>query len=307
MKTPAQVAIVEVGPRDGLQNLSQFLPTDRKIRFIELLAESGLKNIEVTSFVHPKAVPQFRDAQEVFSGLAELKGIKKTALVPNVIGVKNALAAGATAFSFVFSLSESHNLRNVNKTREESLIELSGIQEMLKDRPGISLRVVLSVVFGCPFEGQVRIEDTLYYLDRLRAMGVTEVILADTVGYGRPRQVREIIRACRDHCRSFTFGVHFHNTRGLGLANVLVCLEEGIAVFDSSLGGLGGCPFVPGATGNIATEDLVFMLEDLGIASGVNLDRLLQATRFIKECLPEAALSSSLFQAGLPGREGQSC
>lgn len=305
MNFPKKVTIVEVGPRDGLQNLAQFLETEKKIQLIKLLAAAGLKSIEATSFVHPKVIPQFRDAKDIISGLSDLKEVRIIALVPNAIGVQNALVSGVRDLSFVFSVSETHNQKNVNKTREESLAELKNIMALGRGHTDLSIRVVLSTVFGCPYEGEINLEDILLYIERVGNLGITEVILADTVGYGRPNQVRQIVRSCSNHFPSLTFGVHFHNTRGLGLANVLVCLEEGITIYDASVGGLGGCPFVPRATGNIATEDLVFMLAGMDIESGVDLEALFQATRFVAENLPDATLTSSVFQAGLPKRGNQ--
>ncbi len=307
MKMPSEVSIIEVGSRDGLQNVEQFLETEKKVQLIELLAKSGLKRIEATSFVHPKAIPQFRDAKEIISGVIDLKGVELSALVPNLIGAKNALGSGVRELAFVFSISESHNKNNVNKTREESIQELEKILAFQGEFPGMCVRVSLSTVFGCPFEGEVREEEILKYIERVRDLGVTTVTLSDTVGYGNPKQVRQIIRSCLDRFLSITFGVHFHNTRGLGLANALVCLEEGITIFDSSIGGLGGCPFAPGATGNISTEDLVFMFDGMGIRTGVNIEFLFEASQFLKNNLRDTQLSSHVFKAGLPKGESYIC
>lgn len=300
MDMPKEVDIVEVGPRDGLQNIQHFLETEKKVQLIKLLAKSGLKRIEATSFVHPKAIPQFRDAKEIVSGIIDLKDIELSVLVPNLIGAKNALESGIRELAFVFSISESHNKSNVNKTREESLEELKRVLPLKEDYPEMKVRVSLSTVFGCPFEGEVRAEETLKYIDKVKDLGIMTITLSDTVGYGNPKQVREIVRSCLDQFPSITFGVHFHNTRGLGLANTLACLEEGIAIFDSSIGGLGGCPFAPGATGNISTEDLVFMYEGMGIRTGVNIELLFEASRFLQNNLKDIPLSSHLFKAGLP-------
>ncbi len=300
MKMPQEVYIVEVGPRDGLQNIEQFLETEKKVQLIKLLAQSGLRRIEATSFVHPKAIPQFRDAKEIISGILGLKDVQFSALVPNLVGAKNALESGVKELAFVFSISESHNKNNVNRTREESVQELEKILSLKKENPDMKVRVSLSTVFGCPFEGKVKEEEILRYIGRVKDLGATTITLSDTVGYGNPKQVRQIIKSCLNQFPSITFGVHFHNTRGLGLANALVCLEEGIMIFDSSIGGLGGCPFAPGATGNISTEDLVFMLDEMGIRTGVNIELLFEASRFLQNNLKDIPLSSHLFKAGPP-------
>jgi hydroxymethylglutaryl-CoA lyase len=299
-KMLSEVNIVEVGPRDGLQNIEQFLETEKKVQLVKLLARSGLKRIEATSFVHPKAIPQFSDARDIIAGVKDLDGIEISALVPNLVGAKNALESGVKNLAFVFSISESHNKNNVRKTRDESIHDLEKIFGLRGDFPEMKVRVNLSTVFGCPFEGEVKTEETLKYIDKVKDLGITTITLSDTVGYGNPKQVRQIIKSCLSQFPSITFGVHFHNTRGLGLANVLVCLEEGIMIFDSSIGGLGGCPFAPGATGNISTEDLVFMLNGMGIRHGVNIEHLFNASQFLQENLKEVPLSSHLFKAGLP-------
>jgi hydroxymethylglutaryl-CoA lyase len=237
----------------------------------------------------------------------DLKEIEISALVPNLFGAKNALENGVRELAFVFSISESHNKNNVRKTREESILELEKILTLKEKFPEMKVRVSLSTVFGCPFEGEVKEEEILRYIGRVKDLGVTTITLSDTVGYGNPKQVRQIIKSCLNQFPSITFGVHFHNTRGLGLANVLVCLEEGIMIFDSSIGGLGGCPFAPGATGNISTEDLVFMLEGMGIRTGVNVELLFMASQFLKNQLKDIPLFSHVFKAGLPKGEGQVC
>ncbi|MCX5905950.1 MAG: hydroxymethylglutaryl-CoA lyase [Deltaproteobacteria bacterium] len=307
MNIPTEVSIVEVGPRDGLQNIPEFLDTEKKIELIKLLVQSGLKRIEATSFVHPKAIPQFRDARDIIAGVVHLPGVRLRALVPNLIGSKNALASGVRELSFVFSASEAHNKSNVNRTREESVDELEKILGLKEAYPDMAVQVSLATVFGCPFEGEVKEEETLKYVTLVKELGVDTITLADTVGFGNPRQVRQIVRACLRQFPSITFGVHFHNTRGLGLANTLVCLEEGISLLDSSIGGLGGCPFAPGATGNISTEDLVFMLDGMGIQTGVRIEGLLEASCFLKENLRDIQITSHLFKAGLPSGERSIC
>ncbi len=302
MDMPLEASVVEVGPRDGLQNLTQFLETEKKIQLIKLLAKSGLKYIEATSFVHPKAIPQFKDAKEIIAGVIHLPGVKLRVLVPNLFGAKGALEAGIRELAFVFSVSESHNKNNVNKTREESVGELEKILELKEEYREMNVMASLSTTFGCPFEGEVKEAEILKYIERVISLGVTSLTLADTVGYGNPKQVRHIVRRCLDQFPSVTFGAHFHNTRGLGLANALVCLEEGVKILDSSIGGLGGCPYAPGATGNIATEDLVFMLESMGIRTGIDMESLLQVSQFLHDAIKDVPIASHLYKAGLPKR-----
>jgi hydroxymethylglutaryl-CoA lyase len=307
MKMPLEVRVVEVGPRDGLQNLKQFLETEKKTQLIKLLANCGVKYMEATSFVHPKAIPQFKDAKEIVAGIIHIPGVKLRVLVPNLFGAKGALEAGIRELAFVFSVSESHNKNNVNKTREESVGELEKILELKKQYGNMSVMASLSTTFGCPFEGAVKDTEILRYVEKVINLGVTSITLADTVGYGNPKQVRHIVRRCLDQFPSVTFGAHFHNTRGLGLANALVCLEEGITILDSSIGGLGGCPYAPGATGNIATEDLVFMLESMGIRTGIDIQSLLQVAKFLCDHIKDVALASNLFKAGIPTKGNESC
>lgn len=305
MGIPSSVTVVEVGPRDGLQNLGQFLETEKKIQLLKLLIQSGVKRIEATSFVHPKAVPQFRDAKEVMKAVIDDPGVRMRALVPNLRGAQDALSCGVRDLSFVFSVSESHNQNNVNRSREASLQELKEILELRKTTPDLSVQVSLATTFGCPFEGEIPEGEIVKYVGRTQDLGVATITLADTVGFGNPRQVRSILRRCLREFPSVTFGVHFHNTRGLGLANTLVSLEEGIALLDSSIGGLGGCPFAPGATGNIATEDLVFMLDGMGIQTGIQIEGLFRATQFLKDHLVDLPITSALFKAGLPNPKGK--
>ena len=300
MTRSEEVEIVEVGPRDGLQNLQFFVDTEKKVQLIRLLAESGLSAIEATSFVHPKTIPQFRDAVPTIEGLKGLKGVKIIAMVPNLVGALNALKAGVQEITFVFSVSASHNSKNVNKTPGESLEELQKIMDL----PGMgdtwNLRVILATFFGCPFEGIIPDKIAYDYLDRVVSMGVKTISFADTVGYGNPRQVKRMITTALHRYPDRHFIIHLHNTRGLGLANALAAYEAGLRTFDAAIGGLGGCPYAPGATGNISTEDLVFMFESMGVKTGVQFANLLQASQYLKTILPGVELSSSLLRAGLP-------
>jgi hydroxymethylglutaryl-CoA lyase len=295
------VAIVEVGPRDGLQNLTHYLDTNTKIQLIHLLAQSGLREIEVGGFVSPKAIPQFRDIRELVKGLPGYKGIKFAALIPNLRGAQDALECGVRKVHFVFSVSQSHNLNNVRKTPEESLAELGNITELLASHPGVELSVDLATTFGCPFEMEVKKDDIMHYLDRIRDLGLRSVTLCDTVGYGNPRQVRDIFSLCMGRYPEITFRAHFHDTRGLGLVNTLVAYQVGVRSFDSSIGGLGGCPFAPGASGNVATEDQAFMFKEMEIETGVDIRSLFKVCQFLEENIPGVSLTSALYRAGLPG------
>ncbi len=302
---PAGLHIVEVGPRDGLQNLSAFVETGRKIDLIRKLAASGIREIQAGAFVNPQAIPQFRDMKEVLAGVREhgkTDGVVLTTLVPNLQGARNAVAAGVDKLDFFFSVSRSHNLNNVRQTPEESLEALRRVLEAFRSAPGLSFRVNLATVFGCPFEGYLDTATILRYVERTARLGIREITLCDTVGWGHPAQVEEILKGCLGGFPDVLFGVHFHNTRGLGVANALKAWETGVRVFDAAVGGLGGCPFAPGASGNVATEDLVFLFESMGIPAGIDLERLLEAASFLQGLLPDTPLSSSLFRAGPPRR-----
>jgi hydroxymethylglutaryl-CoA lyase len=295
-----QVEIVEVGPRDGLQNLPFYVETEKKVQLIRLLAQSGIKAMETTSFVHPKAIPQFRDAAETVAGVKGTPGLKIVALVPNLLGAQRALAAGVQELSFVFSVSLSHNRNNVNKTPEESLEELKRIFDLPGMETQWTLRVNLATAFGCPFEG-ILPDDLVYeYTDRVVRIGAKVIALADTVGYGNPAQVRRIVAVSLRQYPDRHFLIHLHNTRGLGLANALAAYEAGLRTFDSSIGGLGGCPYAPGATGNISTEDLVFMFESMGVKTGIRFPQLFRASNYLREILPGVEFSSGVLKAGLP-------
>jgi len=295
------VEIVEVGPRDGLQNISQYVETDQKIELIGLLAQSGLKEIEIGGFVHPKAIPQFRDIAEVTKGLDNIKGVKFTALIPNLRGARNAIESGIKKMHFVFSVSKSHNLSNARRTPDQSLVELKEIMVLASSDPGLEISVDLATTFGCPFEIEVKRDDIMYYVNRVYDLGVRSMTLCDTAGYGNPRQVGEIFQSCLEHRPEVLFRAHFHDTRGLGLANALAAYQAGVRSFDSSIGGLGGCPFAPGATGNVATEDLVFMFDEMGIENGVNVRALFEVCRYLEKMIPDVPITSSLYKAGFPG------
>jgi hydroxymethylglutaryl-CoA lyase len=297
-----KIHIVEVGPRDGLQNLSGFLETESKIGLIRRLAESGIREIQAGAFVSPRAIPQFRDVQVMMAGLRDLRDVTLTALVPNLEGARDALASGIRKFNFFFSVSRSHNLKNVRQTPQESLTALKIIRDELLPGTDVAVRVDLATAFGCPFEGAMKTEVILDYLRQVVFLGFREVTLCDTVGFGHPALVESVITACRTHFPEVALGLHLHNTRGLALANALRAYDMGIRSFDAAIGGLGGCPFAPGASGNVATEDMVFMFDAMGMATGIDLPALLRASQYLQDILPEAPITSALFRAGLPGK-----
>ncbi|MDP2815250.1 MAG: hydroxymethylglutaryl-CoA lyase, partial [Rectinemataceae bacterium] len=280
----------------------------KKISLIKRLAECGLREIEVGGFVSPKAIPQFQDIKEMIKGVIDIKGPRLTALVPNLTGAQNAVESGIKKIVFVFSASRSHNMNNVKRTPEESIEEMKKIKAWTSSScPNVEIRLNLATVFGCPFEKEVKKEDVFRYVEKTGEIGVLEITLCDTVGYGNPRQVEEIVGVCMEKYPAITFGVHFHNTRGLGLANNLAAYKSGIRSFDSSIGGLGGCPFAPGASGNVATEDAVFMFNEMGIQTSVDIGRLLKTSQYLKETLPDVPLTSALFRAGLPVQTVSAC
>ncbi len=298
----ARVRICEVGPRDGLQNLVACIPTARKIDLIRRLADAGLKDIQIGAFVNPQAIPQFADIEAVAGGVRDLGGVTLSALVPNVRGARRAVASGIDTLVFFFSVSRSHNLANVRQTPEASLAALEVIRTDVLPGSEATLRVDLATAFGCPFEGRIAAETVLAYVHRVAEAGIGEITLCDTVGVGNPRQTEALARACREAFPEIAFGMHFHDTRGLALANALKAWEAGIRSFDGALGGLGGCPFAPGATGNVATEDLAYLFSEMGIETGLSPEALLAAGGFLREAVPCIALTSALARAGLPVR-----
>lgn len=294
------VKIIEVGPRDGLQNIKTFVPADKKILFIKKLAACGIKEIQIGSFVSPRAIMQFKDIKEVANSVRSLRGVVLSALIPNERGAEKANTCGIKKFIFFFSVSREHNYCNVRQSPQESLKELQRICRSYLPDPSITLRVDLATAFGCPFSGNITTTAVLRMVEKAAACGIKEITLCDTVGFGNPRMVEEKFNACRRLFPKINFGAHFHNTRGLALANALRAYEIGIRSFDSAAGGLGGCPYAPGSSGNVATEDMVFMFEEMGIKTGVDLKKLLNVCSFLNKTLPQAKLASSLYQAGLP-------
>jgi hydroxymethylglutaryl-CoA lyase len=283
-KWPKQVTIKEVGPRDGLQNEKAFIETEDKIAWVNKLSQTGLTYIEITSFVNPKWIPQLSDAAEVAAKIKKEKGITYAALVPNLKGLEGALAANVDEVSVFMSASETHNRKNINKSIAETFPVLQEVVIQAKNA-GKTVRGYVSTVFGCPYEGAIDVEQVIKVADKLFEMGIDELSLGDTIGVANPRQVQEVLEEIFKRFPKVKLAMHFHNTRGTALANVLASLEMGITTFDSALGGLGGCPYAPGASGNLATDDLLYMLDGMGIETGVKMEQLVEAALFIQEKL----------------------
>ncbi|MFB6391525.1 hydroxymethylglutaryl-CoA lyase [Polymorphospora lycopeni] len=298
---PAKVSIREVGPRDGLQNEDP-VPTGAKIRLLDALSGTGVGRIEAVSFVHPKAIPQMADADEVWSGATQVDGVRYSALVPNSRGAQRALAAGFTEVEVVVSASDTHNRRNVNRSTAESLDDIAGLIALLHDA-GATAEVIVATSFGCPYEGDVDPARVAGIVDRVVADGADRVAFGDTTGMGTPRRVRELVTAVRDRQPDVPMLLHFHNTRGTALANLLAALELGVTEFDASVGGLGGCPYAPGASGNVATEEVVHMLHDMGVDTGIDLDRLIEVAAYAEEIVGRQ-LPSGVLRAGPRTRLG---
>jgi hydroxymethylglutaryl-CoA lyase len=278
---PATVNIVEVGPRDGLQNEAATIPTGDKIAFVDRLSAARLPTIEVSAFVSPRWVPQMGDAAEVFAGIARRAGTRYTALVPNRAGLDRAMTAGLREIAVFAAASETFSRRNINQTIDESLAVYRDVCERALGA-GLRVRGYVSTAFGCPFEGAVPPARAAAVAEALTAMGVFEVAVSDTIGIAHPGQVAGVVEAVAARLPLDRIALHFHDTRGQALANVMAALDLGVATFDASAGGLGGCPYAPGATGNLATEDLIYMLDGLGIHTGVDLDALVAASAFIE-------------------------
>lgn len=297
------IHICEVGPRDGLQNTKIFMPTDAKKAWLSALAAAGLPEIEVCSFVNPKLIAQFADASEVAAHALTLKGPAIVALVPNLKGAERAAAAGLRRITLPISASEAHSRSNVRKSTDEQVAELERIVALRDAQaPDRRMHVVagISTAFGCTLQGDVPEADVIGLCARVAATGVDAVSLADTVGYANPLQVRRLVSAVRAEIGGKLAAAHFHNTRGLGLANCVAAIEAGVNALDSSMAGLGGCPYAPGASGNVITEDLVFMLESMGLRTGVDIGRLLEARRILEAALPGAEFYGHLAKSGLP-------
>ncbi len=289
---PSQISVREVGPRDGLQN-EQPVATQAKIELIDRLSATGVQRIEAVSFVRPDAIPQMADADEVWRGIERAASVRYSALVPNLRGAKRALDSGLAELEAVVSASDTHNRKNVNRSTQESLDEIAEIISLAHDR-GASCQVVVSTAWGCPYEGDVPVERVVAVASRAVADGADAISFGDTTGMATPSRVRRLVGEFRSALPDTGLNLHFHNTRGTGLANVLTALELGVADFDASVGGLGGCPYAPGATGNIATEELIHMVEDMGVATGIDLEAMIEAAadaeRIIGRQLPSQVL-----------------
>ena len=291
------IHIQEVIPRDGFQIEKNFVPTDEKIKLIDRLSECGLSKIEVTSFVSPKAVPNLRDAEEVVTSIKRNPNLTYVALIPNVRGADRAIAAKIDEINLVMSASATHNRKNVNRTNEASL---NGFKEIMEHLKGTNIKVNGSVAtsFGCPFEGEISEDTVQHYIDTYLAMGMDSITLADTTGMANPVQVKRLVKKVMKQIGEVPLTLHFHNTRGMGLANVVAAIEAGATRFDASLGGIGGCPFAPGATGNICTEDLVHMLMEMEIETAVELDKLIDLSKGLPELLGREDIPGQVVKAG---------
>ncbi|WP_026560086.1 hydroxymethylglutaryl-CoA lyase [Bacillus sp. J37] len=293
MKWPQTVTIKEVGPRDGLQNEKTFISTKDKVKWIDHLSRTGLSYIEVTSFVHPEWIPALADSEQVAKNITREKGVTYAALVPNQKGLEKAIESNIDEVSVFLSVSETHNRKNINKSIHDTLPILKSVIDDAKCS-GKSVRGYLSTVFGCPYEGDISYRDVLKLCDELFDMGVNELSLGDTIGVATPKQVDDLLTLLLKSFSAEQFAMHFHNTRGTALANVTASLEAGITIFDSSLGGLGGCPYAPGASGNVATDDLLYMLHKMDIHTGVDLKELHKAAVYIQERIGRSLSSHSL-------------
>lgn len=281
---PASVTLYEVGPRDGLQNIDTSLSVETKVRFIDALSQTGLPVIEVGAFVSPRAVPQMADSDKVFQRIQRQEGLRYPVLVPNAQGLEAALAAGVQEIALFTAASETFNQKNINASIAQSLERFRPVVESAR-QAGVRVRGYISTCFGCPYEGRIEPSVVHHLTARLIEMGVSEVCLGDTIGVAVPTQVPEVLDSIIGQFGVDRLALHFHDTRGTAIANIIEAMRLGIHVFDSSAGGLGGCPYAPGATGNVATEDLVYVLEGMGIATGVDLPRLMAASRIIESAV----------------------
>ena len=297
------VVVREVGLRDGLQIHPTFMPTERKLAWIAAEAQAGVREIEVTSYVPAKVVPQFVDAEAVSVGALKVPGLTVAALIPNYRGAERGLELGVHKLNFVMSASKTHNLKNVRREREESVADFHRIVELVRSQPADKRPMIvagLATSFGCSYEGRVAVSDVVKYACLLAEAGADELVIPDTVGYADPQLVRTVFKALKSELGNKVIAAHFHDTRGTGLANVAAALECGIRHFDASLAGIGGCPFAPGATGNIVMEDLCFMLDSMGLRTGVDLEQLVAIRQIIRDTLPDIDMHGTLARAGLP-------
>jgi len=298
---PPRVEVYEVGPRDGLQNELRTLPTRDKARLVEALIASGLKRIEITSFVSPRWIPQLADAEELLRLVGKREGVTFSALVPNLKGLERARAAGLEEAAVFLSATESHSRKNINKSIAEAVATSREVTEQAL-RDGMRVRCYLSTVWGCPYEGKTEVKRVVELCRQLVDFGIYQLSLGDTIGVGTPGQTQEILSALLEFIPPQRLALHLHDTRGTALANALIGLQMGITTYDASIGGLGGCPYAPGAAGNLATEDLVFMLHGMGIQTGIDLEKLVGAGEVAQELIGRK-LAGKYLQAALGERE----
>ncbi len=296
-----KVLISEVGPRDGLQSIQSIMPTEFKKEWIAALYKAGLQEIEVGSFVSSKLLPQLADTSEIVKFAKTFEHLTVLALVPNLKGAQAAFESGVHKITIPVSASEAHSLANVRKTTSEMLAEVNQIVLYRNQiAPRIQIEIGISTAFGCTLQGVVLEDDVIRIAHSLAEMGVDEVGLSDTTGYANPEQVKRLFRRLKATIGERSGAAHLHNTRGLGLANCLAAFEEGVRAFDASLGGLGGCPYAPGASGNVVTEDLVFMFEAMGVDTGVNIEALIETRKILQQALPNELVYGMLAEAGVP-------
>ena len=293
---PARATIVEVGLRDGLQAERAILPTETKLDLARQLIAAGIRHLELTSFVSPRAVPQLADAEELLARLGRPAGVEITALVPNAKGAERAVRAGVGGMVVFLSASESHNRKNLNRGIDQSLADVAEVT-MIGEAAGIPVHAALSVAFGCPFEGDVPLDRVVGIAEELAMLGIRRLSLGDTTGMATPPLVRERVEALREKLPRLELALHFHNTRGIGLCNVMAGLDCGIDRFESSIGGLGGCPFAAGATGNVCTEDLVYLLEECGVETGIDLEAAIAAAKAVERAVGRS-LPGQVMKAG---------
>ena len=293
---PGMVNIHEVGPRDGLQNEREFIPTEKKIALVNALARTGVESIQVTSVVHPRAVPQLADAEEVMANVDRREGVRYTVLVPNLRGAERAVPMNADEWELMLSVTDSHSRANANRPTEEALRGMEPVIALARES-GIEVSGGMATALGCPFQGRVSFERVSWVVEAYREMGVRRIGVADTVGVADPRLVHETMSGLTQRFPNIRFVLHLHNTRGMALANTLAGLQAGVRDFDSSVGGTGGCPFAPGATGNISTEDLAHMLDLMGVKTSVDVDAVLGVARGLRETLGHP-LESAVLRAG---------
>jgi len=292
---PASISLREVGPRDGLQNEAP-VPTEAKVELVNALSATGVGRIEAVSFVHPKAIPQIADANDVWARIERRDGVRYSALVPNLRGAQRALDVGFKEIEVVVSASDTHNRKNVNRSTEESLDDISELIQVVHDA-GATVQVIVATAWGCPYEGDVPVDRVVAAASRAMSDGADGLAFGDTTGMATPSRVTRLIGEVRTVQPDAAINLHFHNTRGTGLANVLAALELGVDDFDASVGGLGGCPYAPGASGNVVTEDLIHMVEDMGVATGIDLDAMIEAAA-TAERIVGRELPSQVLRAG---------